>query len=501
MPSLKVKKSNVINDHGLHVLPLNQNTFHHFYFLPNQNQGKNESKSLFCIFIESITVTIVANISIYFIKKGWRDIFTYRFATFWHKYELYYAYLWFLIIAQIVIHSFLLYVFMNTFYKHSLKFILFISFVVNGLINGISLTWLAYQYIHNDNVFFYLQFVCDLNEYIKNDRFEYMCPFLFSFYSLYFDFNFVICLLLNIISHHCLYLVNCKINDNYNYKNKTIQLQASNDHEMQVILLNNDNIDINSESQNDGSINIVNNIDPNVHENDNVHHVEQSFFYLYILFVATYLVFKTVIKIVNFIIYYIKPFNYFYYSLLLVTCLFKIVFKQIARKIDILRINIIDNDDDTDADNIININIETKWYNFISFEILMEYFIDMIYFGSYYILFIVELSDLRSKDNNGIYFFFEIELLHVISEICQSTIRYSACYFNTTNKLYTSGINYFQNDDNCNNLKCINVNQIMVQLFELFKDESNLHEWQTRHCIDTSFKVLSLINSFVIVYG
>ena len=206
-------------------------------------------------------------------------------------------------------------------------------------------------------------------------------------------------------------------------------------------------------------------------------------FCLYILFDLFFFLFVCTVHLIASILYYYKSnINHYFFCLLLSTSFFKISLKFIARKIDIVNMNFYINN--------INVNTRKKWYHYISMELFVEFCINFAYFIFYYYLFIFELS---SAD---IYHVLFLIFSHLLSESCQSVLRFSKWYFDKTKLLHTKIQTYCNHDNNDNNNTiCQKVQHFILQRFQ---DESDLNEWRIRHSLDFSIRYIVLILSFVL---
>ena len=107
------------------------------------------------------------------------------------------------------------------------------------------------------------------------------------------------------------------------------------------------------------------------------------------------------------------------------------------------------------------------YWNWIFVEILFS----MFYFVLFRFLLIERLSFV-----NELSLFIEITLMHLVSEIFQSILQFSTFYFlNIRGKIK-------------NMLK----NRNIIVTHSLIKDESNIQEWKTRHCIDIGIRIIIL---------
>ena len=176
-----------------------------------------------------------------------------------------------------------------------------------------------------------------------------------------------------------------------------------------------------------------------------------------------------------------KSGDYFYFLIGCIT-IFKQIFKFIARKIDIINVIIYSKHNNSPT--------EPSIFNFISFEICIEFIMSLIYFVNYYYVFVMELSRINE---NRIYI--QIITIHVCSEIIQSIIRFSRLYYQWTSRFYVKCIQFVNtHKTNDNENKCSNciAKLLHIILVKLFQDDSTLDEWRIRHSIDMSIRVYSL---------
>ena len=370
MPSLQVVHEQVQKS-------ITEDTYAHFYAhftnhevekynTYDRDAAKHRRTSLMLQFWKLLVMVCFLNFLIYWIQFRWVETVNYKENEFYHKYKLYFVKLWSVNIFVFISTLSMVYIFMNQYYKHSLKLIILIAFMINIVINGPILTILSYEYHIKNNNIFHLTFICN-SILLNNTKFQANCPYFFSFYQIYFYvFSFPICLLLSIFINHCLYFrlnstkykthrngynINIELNINEKNDNNANQLQLL-EHQTSLLSENPTNTDTD----------------------------DKSLFFWFILFAIVFIVFNICIRLVTKIFFYATPFIYYFYALIIVTVLFKLILKYIGRKIDIINVNLIKN-----VNNNIIINIDLKWFDYISFELLMECLIDMIYF-SYYIL-------------------------------------------------------------------------------------------------------------------
>lgn len=162
-------------------------------------------------------------------------------------------------------------------------------------------------------------------------------------------------------------------------------------------------------------------------------------------------------------------------------------------------------DDDIDFDNpfvlmprsrqvsryINNYNYNIQNVVRVSFEILNELMINLVYYNYYYYYFIIELSFEQSYLT-----FIETTAIHLTTEMFQSVFRFSKLYFDLSSMF----LNFFEKKENSNsNCNCVYnfvYKKLICNIFGC-NDSSNFEEWRSRHAIDMSTKVLSLIISFI----
>ena len=355
--------------------------------------------------------------------------------------------------AEIIVPEFvkcvlITFLFFNQFAKNSFKIIVIVSFGVCVIIFGtIAMIWCAFFHSKMNanfpNNVVYLKFICKLLDSDKaNELFrDLYCP---VYASLYYVF------LIVIYSPICLLFVSIINNIVAKYKTKSTL------NEMEIELLS---IDGSLESTNDSL--------PSQSS-------QFGFFCtLYFIFsILCWFIFGLAPYAVD-----IASIGYFACILILMS-LFKFLFKRIARhKHDILTAAI-----DKHSEN------NSNWYEFVSFEIFIEFSFTGIYYWIYYISFILELSE-----TNDINKYITIVFIHVFSETFQSTTRFSKLYFDLSSKFYLK-----LNEFNLNYS-----NKILNMFLTLTNDESTFMEWKIRHCIDMSMRFLafmSITSAFLIAY-
>lgn len=205
-------------------------------------------------------------------------------------------------------------------------------------------------------------------------------------------------------------------------------------------------------------------------------------FWILIIFVIAWSIYILLIYFCA-ITSYMNNTTYYFYGLLSITSTFKIILKLIGIQIDIIRIKTINIEDrltitvDYNASYEYRDPINKKYYNYISFDLLMELVINIIYFNSYYIVFISQLYDLATDAK----LFLQVTILHVLSELCQSIIRFSKFYFDIST-------NIFQFFSNLLGKK--------HWIIYYSTDESTFEEWRTRHSIDMTIRIFAMIISY-----
>ena len=167
----------------------------------------------------------------------------------------------------------------------------------------------------------------------------------------------------------------------------------------------------------------------------------------------------------------------YFFGLLISTSLFKFLTKIIARRIDVLSI--------TYCGHIYSNYTAGAHHiaSFVSVEMVMEVIFSVLYYTYYYCYFVIELSSINKFDT-----FIVITIYHVLSEVCQSILRFSSYYFDKTAQIYKI-CDKFLNDHKMNKTRRI--------YLKMFRDDSTFIEWQTRHSIDMSLRMVALVSSFV----
>ena len=199
--------------------------------------------------------------------------------------------------------------------------------------------------------------------------------------------------------------------------------------------------------------------------------------------------------------------SYYYYTLLIVTSCFKLNLKHIARQIDISTINNCYGmyNDNIHYNNKFMSEIE-KLSKCISFELLMEIIVTMLYYYNYYQIFIYDLSNENLTDGM---FFIKIIVLHLLTEMFQTVFCFSKLYFNLKSTFYQR-LTYDKYDhDNCDNQKTgkevgtrsrFSLNWFTTLCVEWLRDDSTFYEWKTRYSIDMTLRILSMMISFIVIH-
>ena len=230
-----------------------------------------------------------------------------------------------------------------------------------------------------------------------------------------------------------------------------------------------------------------------------------------------------------------------FYMLLIYTSIFKILFKFYARKIDYLTIKYYYYSIENINSNSFKCNICNNYYilnfnfvYFLSLEITMEFILTTIYYQTYLTFVIPQL--LYLNENDFVSRFVTILICHVISEAFQSILRFSRHYFaltvkfikyiiwkneqfiddatsinyiNSTSQNYSEFEREFERDTigkTGNAYGNKKPNFVLRWIYWVYdhhlKDDSSFKEWQTRHSIDMSIRVFSivLVNCYLVLY-
>lgn len=181
---------------------------------------------------------------------------------------------------------------------------------------------------------------------------------------------------------------------------------------------------------------------------------------------------------------YFSTFTSYYIFLLISTTVFKLIFKRIGRRIDIIRMNGY-------------AGYALSFVNYLSFEILMECMINLLYVNNYVNFFIMELAVI-----DDVRLYIRITTIHLCSEMFQSAIRFSKFYFYVTTQLNELTQTYNQT---CGG--CVGLFTKLINFVGCFKDESTFDQWRIRYSIDMSIRVLCVIvtngilASYLIIIG
>ena len=456
-------------------------TYHYFHgYLVEFDDNTPKSKSLLASFVKCILVAVLCHCTVYVTFAIFWYYLRFNFASIFDQYELYYGTVIVVILFQFIFSCLIIIFFFNQGSQNSIKLIVLISFLINVVLDGSLLLLLSSQY-HKDilsNIIApQIRFFCQF-EYIQlsdkkcETKFSYYVLYLFTFYQ---PFSLLIMIVVN---HLCRF--KCKLcNMNINHSNDVTSTSIS----------------INTPAANDIELALLGSKKSN--NNDDSNHVHQfegydTYYYkygkysmlcLFVIFGVTWMFLVFSINVVYYLIYD-YDLTYFFYGLLALTAIFKIILKALSKQIDVITMQ---------KNTIVNFG---NFKNRMSLELLMEFVVNLMYFHFYYYGFIVKLS---LVDN--IWMFIFITGLHVLSEVCQSVVRFSKQYFDLTTKLFAKLINTCTdgccncNADCCVKSKC---NQNCNSGFEKYlRDDSTFDEWRTRHSIDMSLRVISLIISFV----
>ena len=453
MPSFKVSRSDVAKDSFKHYFVELVNKKNKRIDIPivdvSNYQGITKW-SLWFAFIECLLTSIlVINLTLS-TTYYWIEWIDYHFDNFYESHKLYFVDLVVrIIIPECVGCVMIIFLFFNQFANNSLKTIVAVSFSVCvpifGSIAMIACASFHYSYETDANFpanIVHLKFICKLFD--KNNKMfqDYYCPEYSSLYVAY---------ILAIYSPICLIFVSM-INSIVARNKSKSNITAA---EMQLELLS---------MQRSNSMNLA---------SDSLPVVRSS---LQFGFLCTfYFIFRILGWFVFYLLYYAvdKASIGFFGCLLIFTSFFKFVFKYIAKnKHDIVTASL-------DKNN---------WYEFVSFEITIEFSLTAIYYWTYYNSFILELS--QTNDVNK---YISVVCIHMFSEIFQSTTRFSKLYFDSTNKFYLQLHEYN-----------ISYNSRILNMFLNFiQDESTFMEWKIRHSIDMSIRFLAFVcttSTFLVEY-
>ena len=470
------------------------NTYDHFYTgLIKQSNWSDENnistKQLVVTFVKIITYSLVITCCTYVFVYGWKHLLSDHYNSIYYKYEFWYLFdciNW--VICPFLSLIYMNHIFMNAYYNYSLKHNMIITFiatvVINGTIVSLLLFWQQYEY---NNDIWYVRVICK-NVLTHVEAFRDSCKFRFSIIGLYlFPFGYTFNMLLTIILNYSIFLLLRKLRKSTkNATKQAIEAQEDVYYELSVItttpMINN--------------LSTTMNLDIDINLKQKLKHS----FGLYIMFTLLLCIYLCEMLVVEEILYYYtKNLNYYFYVLLFSSSLSKILLKLVARNIDVINMNC-----------EYNLYISKKWYHYVCMELLIELSINLVYFTNYYLLFLYELSSINT------YHVFLIIFYHLLSESCQSIIRFSSLYFHITKKIYSKIEYYYYNYNDINdhedddddqddtidtNNKYKHKHSYMYKLLSLilyiFEDNSNVDEWRIRHSIDASIRFISLICAFV----
>lgn len=169
------------------------------------------------------------------------------------------------------------------------------------------------------------------------------------------------------------------------------------------------------------------------------------------------------------------------------TSVFKWMLKKLARKVDIdIAMADIANIN-TDRINIdSNQSINNSNTPIVALEMTMELIVDTMYYLAYYQVLCSELAFRGNMVQFG-----RIVLIHILSETCQSIIRFSNTYFYVTSQLISKFKQYY-----CAQNSCFG-SLLLMFVIGRFKDNSNLNEWRIRQSIDTVLRHISSMIWFI----
>ena len=442
MPSLRVVRS---------VKNSQESTFYHFYLTIASDL---KSQHLLPIFTKWLFGLVVINCMICIINNDIWDNLYYNYPDYYMKHKLNYPWLATNILNQFISFTFLFYVFFNRYWQYSLRKLFLLSFAINLLLFGAICVVLAIEYrqsIENTNNsdedtstvdILYATTICNIPSMHKINK---ECYLDFSLHLIYFYVIYQpIGLLFMFIGGHIMYY-HCDGLEAQKKRAKLTLMRAKS-HDYVQNLLGNElgaggssnnysgdfDFDIDFESVHSKSKSKSKN------NNDSLDSGYDHFLRIGIIFSFVWFIFLVLIFWVNDVMYYITldlegQNGLFWYlaSLLLVTSGFKFLFKKLGRKIDSITMNRFE---------ALKQMIDATFIDHISFEILMELTIDLVYYNSYYFGFIAELaSDNHSHESD----FIQGILIHVASEMCQSTFRYSKSYFDITRRIFNKFHNIY----------------------------------------------------------
>lgn len=520
MPSLKVNRTITINRENL-------NAFQHFYqsfakkpvkqsrylasiseeISPQDNYNNtSNSKSLFASFIACVLLTIWVNIVTFTCNVTVWDFIYYNYENFYSTHKLHRGRVIAVIICDFISSILLVFTFFNQYARNSLIKIICLAFFINVAQNGTILLLLNINYHDSKNTII-LHFIC--NSKFGHDIMCSECKQDYSLYMLYYWCLYQpVSLLMTILinhkwgnSNHSTMLDDSlntedidddNENDDKNDKSVYQRLSVTSELESSIGTCT---TNCNARDIDDGAplsvnaivteyVNIpalaVNKISCNnvvvplvrfsKHERDGATITFIRFLILWMTFIWCIYVLLTL---------NISELSYVFYWLLGISSVFKWVLKRVARQIDMYTMRLAGRLGITYATDV---NV-SKFYHFVSLEILVELVITMIYYAYYYFYFILHLSLINNSN-----VFIKITICNTLSEMFHSTLRLSKPYFYLTSKIQNAFVNW-QVCKRC----------VPFWLVKITKDDSTFSEWQTRYAIDMSFRVFSIVINFAMV--
>ena len=483
MPSLQVLKSSNYSrpqKHENSQAESSRSTFDEFYRKVTNN-ASSHSNSLIIAFIRCACTVNMINVLVYAIHFSlWDYLYTYHY-NLYEQYELYYVENVPRVLSQFVVSTMIVFIFFNQRQNNSIKKICIISFIVNIVIGGGIALGLGIMYEENypDNIL-YFKYVCneiDIYQYSS----DIVCQIYFSLFYIYFDccvFSpvwLLITILINQIK------IVSRVNGHYAITNSTSRKTT------EMFLLSSDEF---SQKQFDKHIGHDND---NYNDNHSSNHKSLIDTCFWLTCAMVWIVFNCATYLLSTIDEYSINVQIYFYALCITVFSFRVILKQIARRIDIF--NVEQSTHNISYTHNINITIadETQNYNYydyqnkhrysyvhlISLEILMELLVNCVYFRLYYSFLVWHLSTVQIS-HGGL--FFEVESYHILTEVIQSTVRFSAWYFYVSSRI----VDFCERKFN----KC-------SFIVEFFQDDSTLNEWRTRQSIDMSMRIFASTTQFI----
>ena len=189
MPSLKVSKH------------ININTFAHFHenFIKSKSQRTTTAKWSAHLII-NVSITALCSLVYLF----WDTIIIYHWRNVYLSNKLYYSRDWMVFVAAEFVFTILfIFLFFNSYFRHSLKLIIAHSFCICVVLNGTIITILLWEAHENNNEIWYLKWFCSIMEHFDS---PYSCKDMFSLLSLYlYIFSIPLCLLFSVLINVCAY--------------------------------------------------------------------------------------------------------------------------------------------------------------------------------------------------------------------------------------------------------------------------------------------------------